>query len=146
MPSDSSSIQIDLTPEYKRNLRDLAKRYRNICSDTQTVIEQLEAGNFIGDRLSGLGTDYIVYKVRVRNSNIQKGKSAGYCLIYQVDSPTSLLLLTIYTKADRDDISHKEIMKILAEFFCVSNGGRNGDRNAKFRILYLESHPCKRQF
>lgn len=91
MPSESASVQIDLTPECKRNLRDLSKKYRNIRSDTQTVIEQLQAGNCVGDRISGIGEDYIVYKVRVRNSNIQKGKSAGYRLIYQVESPTSIL-------------------------------------------------------
>lgn len=45
--------------------------------------------------IGGLGEEYVVYKVRVRNSNIQKGKSAGYRLIYEIESPTSLLLLTI---------------------------------------------------
>lgn len=115
MPSESSFIQIDLTPEYKRNLRDLAKRYRNIRSDTQTVIEQLQAGNFVGDRIPSLGRDYIIYKVRVRNSNIQKGKSAGYRLIYQVESPTIILLLTIYSKSDREDISPQEILNIISE-------------------------------
>ena len=117
MPSESASVQIYLTPEYKRNLRDLSKKYRNIRSDTQTVIEQLQSGNFAGDRISSIGDEYIVYKVRVRNSNIQKGKSAGYRLIYQVDSPTSILLLTIYSKSDREDISSNGILDILAEFY-----------------------------
>ncbi len=49
-------------------------------------------------------------KVRVKNSNIQKGKSADYRVIYQVESPTFVLLLTIYAKSDRDDISASEIL------------------------------------
>lgn len=61
MPNESSFMQIDITPEYKRNLRDLAKRYRNIRSDTQTVIEQLQTGSFRGDRISNLGRDYIIF-------------------------------------------------------------------------------------
>ena len=65
-------------------------------------------------RIAGLGENYIVIKVRVRNSNIQKGKSAGYRLVYQVESPTNVLLLTIYSKSDRDDISSAEILNILA--------------------------------
>ena len=73
-----------------------------------------QVGNFIGDRLAGLGENYVVIKVRVKNSNIQKGKSAGYRLVYQVESPTSVLLLTIYAKSDRDDISPNEIFSILA--------------------------------
>ena len=115
MSNDTPFVQIDLTPEYKRNLRELSKKYRNIRLDTQPILEQLQVGNFIGDRISGLGENYIVIKVRVKNSNIQKGKSAGYRLIYQVESPTSILLLTIYAKSDREDISLNEIISILAE-------------------------------
>jgi mRNA-degrading endonuclease RelE of RelBE toxin-antitoxin system len=58
--------------------------------------------------------------VRIRNSNIQKGKSAGYRLIYQVESPTSILLLTIYSKSDREDIGVNEIQDILADFSSES--------------------------
>ncbi|MEH2380715.1 MAG: hypothetical protein V7K27_17835 [Nostoc sp.] len=54
--------------------------------------------------------------MRVRNSSIQKGKSAGYRLIYQVESPTSILLLTIYSKSDREDIDLNEIRDIVANF------------------------------
>jgi len=109
-------VQIDLTPEYKRNLRELSKKYRQIRLDTQPVIEQIQAGNFIGDRIPGMGEDYIILKVRVKNSNIQKGKSAGYRMIYQVESPSIVLLLTIYSKSDRTDISLNEIRSIIAEF------------------------------
>jgi mRNA-degrading endonuclease RelE of RelBE toxin-antitoxin system len=109
-------VQIDLTPEYKRNLRELSKKYRKIRLDTQPVIEQIQAGNFIGDRIPEMGEDYIIFKVRVKNSNIQKGKSAGYRMIYQVESPLIVLLLTIYSKSDRTDIRPNSILRIIAEF------------------------------
>lgn len=115
MSNELPIVEIDLTPEYKRNLRYLAKKYRNIRSDTQAIIEEIQIGNFLGDRISGLGENYIVFKVRVKNSNIQKGKSAGYRIIYQVESPTSVLLLTIYSKSDQEDITPQEIKNILAE-------------------------------
>jgi mRNA-degrading endonuclease RelE of RelBE toxin-antitoxin system len=110
------NVQIDLTPEFYRNLRDLDKRYRNVRADIQTVIQDLEIGNFIGDRISGIGEGYVMLKVRVRNRDIQRGKSAGYRLIYQVESPTSVLLLTIYSKSDRTDITAAELRSIAAEF------------------------------
>jgi mRNA-degrading endonuclease RelE of RelBE toxin-antitoxin system len=109
-------VQIDLTPEFYRNLRDLDKRYRNVRADVQTVIQDLEIGNFIGDRISGIGEGYVMLKVRVKNRDIQKGKSAGYRLIYQIESPTSVLLLTIYSKSDRSDITAAELRSIAAEF------------------------------
>ncbi len=89
MPNEQPSVLIDLTPEYKQNLRYLSKRFRNIRSDVQPIIEQLQQRNFVGDAygglrlgIAGIGEEYIVYKIRVRNSSIQKGKSAGYRLIY----------------------------------------------------------------
>jgi mRNA-degrading endonuclease RelE of RelBE toxin-antitoxin system len=114
--TSSPIVQIDLTPEFYRNLRDLNKRYPNIRNDIQTVIQDLEIGNFVGDRIAGIGKGYVMLKVRVQNRDIQKGKRAGYRLIYQVESPTSVMLLTIYSKSDRSDISAGELRKIAAEF------------------------------
>lgn len=113
---NNNLVNIDLSPEYKQNLRSLSKRYRSIRSDTENVLEQIQSGDFVGDRVAGLGENYIVIKVRIKNSNIQKGKSAGYRLIYQVESPTSVLLLTIYSKSDRNDIIPSEILDILSSY------------------------------
>lgn len=64
-----------------------------------------------------MGEKYVIFKVRVKNSNIQKGKSAGDRLIYQVESANSVLLLTIYSKSDQEDINPNEIRSILSEFY-----------------------------
>ncbi|MCC5637832.1 type II toxin-antitoxin system RelE/ParE family toxin [Nostoc sp. CHAB 5844] len=119
MQSDHT-VSIRFSDEFEAELYRLSKRFRNIRSDVEPIIEQLQQVNFVGDRIGGLGEEYFVYKVRVRNSNIQKGKSAGYRLIYQVESPTSILLLTIYSKSDREDISANEIRDILADFYGES--------------------------
>ncbi|HEY9703079.1 MAG TPA: hypothetical protein V6C58_11570 [Allocoleopsis sp.] len=58
-----------------------------------------------------------IYKVRVKNSNIKKGKSAGYRLIYLLDSETSILLLTMYSKSEQEDITVNDINSIVAEYF-----------------------------
>ncbi|MFN6516759.1 MAG: type II toxin-antitoxin system RelE family toxin [Nostoc sp. CreGUA01] len=113
-------VSIRFSDEFEEELYRLSKRFRNIRSDVQPIIEQLQQGNIIGDRIAGIGEEYVVYKVRVRNSNIQKGKSAGYRLIYQVESPTSILLLTIYSKSDREDINANQIRDILADFSSES--------------------------
>ncbi|WP_017305860.1 type II toxin-antitoxin system RelE family toxin [Spirulina subsalsa] len=116
MPNNSRRVQIDLTPEYRNNLKKLAKKYRNIRCDTQAVIEPLKQGCVLGDRLAGFGENIYVYKVRAKNSNIQKGKSGGYRIIYLLESETSILLLTIYTKSEQDDITVEQIQDILADF------------------------------
>ncbi|NET60893.1 MAG: type II toxin-antitoxin system RelE/ParE family toxin [Symploca sp. SIO2E6] len=116
MQNETDPVFIRFSDEFEKNLHTLSKKYRQIRSDVQPIIEQLQGGNFIGDCIPGMGSEYVILKLRIRNSNIQKGKSAGYRLIYQVESSTSVLLLTIYSKSDREDISPKEISSILAEF------------------------------
>lgn len=116
MLNEPSPVSIRFANEFEEDLYTLSKRYRQIRSDIQPIIEQIQTGNFIGDRIPGMGENYAILKVRVKNSNIQKGKSAGYRLIYQVESENSVLLLTIYSKSDREDISPNEIRSIIAEF------------------------------
>ena len=77
-------------------------------------MKQLQTGNFSGDRLSGIG--YAGVKVRVKNSDIKKGKSAGYRLIYWIQSPTEIMILDTYSKSDQEDVEVKEIQRILMQF------------------------------
>ncbi|BAY23493.1 hypothetical protein NIES2100_32580 [Calothrix sp. NIES-2100] len=108
--SEQPLIQVEATPTFNRNLRNLSKKYRSIRIDIQPVIEQLERGELPGDQISGIG--YEVFKLRVRNSDIQKGKSGGYRLIYYVKTATGIILLTIYTKSEQANIAADDIKRM----------------------------------
>ncbi len=112
----SNEVRLELTPEFKKNLKKLAKKYRNIRSDLELFIKELKQGNFSGDRISGL-RDRVIYKVRIKNSDIRKGKSGGYRVIYLLQTKTSILLLTIYNKSEQEDIAIREIKDIIDEFY-----------------------------
>ena len=114
MQSEPSPIQIALTPRFKRDLRELAKRYRSIRSDLQPLIEQLNAGEIPGDRIPGV--KYQVFKVRLKNRNIQKGKSGGYRVIYYVKTEQEIILATIYAKSDISDVSYEIIEEAIAQY------------------------------
>ncbi|MFN8492043.1 MAG: type II toxin-antitoxin system RelE/ParE family toxin [Caldilineaceae bacterium] len=105
---------IHFTIEFKRNIRQLAKKYRHIKLDLQPVIEQLELGETLGDQVPGVG--YRVYKVRILNSDIGKGKRAGYRMLYYLETDEFAILLTIYAKSEQEDISSEQIRHIIAEF------------------------------
>ena len=111
----SNTVSIRFSDEFEEDLYRLSKRFRRIRLDIQSIIDHLQQEDFVGNRIVGIGESYVVYKMRVRNSDIQRGKSAGYRLIYQVESPISILLLTIYSKSNREDISTNEIRDIVAE-------------------------------
>jgi mRNA-degrading endonuclease RelE of RelBE toxin-antitoxin system len=117
--TESSTIEIRLTVEFQRKLRTLSKKYRQIQRDLEEILQQFQAGNFSGDRLSGVG--YEIFKARVKNSDIKKGKSAGYRLIYWIYSANTIVLLDIYSKSEQEDIEVKEIQRILVEFESQSN-------------------------
>lgn len=117
MPSNnelSTSPDIFFTGEFKRNLRQLAKKYRRIKTDIQPLLDDLEAGKTPGDQVPGLTV--AIYKVRVRNSDSAKGKSGGYRIIYQQASDTTIILITMYSKTEQADISPAEIRAIITAY------------------------------
>ncbi len=104
-PSDKSNgkLTVDASPEFKKQLRVLKKRYRSIGKDIEPVLRRIQSGELLGDQIAG--TDFTVYKIRVKNSDINKGKSAGYRIIYQVESEERVALIAIYSKSDKNSIS-----------------------------------------
>ena len=106
-------VSVRVTYEFTKNIKTLKKRYPNIKADVESVINEIRQGSFLGDRVAHTG--YIVFKARIKNRDIKKGKSAGYRLIYQLESQDSALLLKIYAKSDVSDISATEIKAIIAE-------------------------------
>ncbi|MBQ7199495.1 MAG: hypothetical protein IJS29_09550 [Selenomonadaceae bacterium] len=82
------------------------KKYLKIREDIKTVTDELEKGNFLGDRLEGLklpeGT--AAYKVRIANTSANVGKSNGFRLLYYVAIEDEIYLLTIYSKKDDERV------------------------------------------
>ncbi|MBX3058493.1 MAG: type II toxin-antitoxin system RelE/ParE family toxin [Anaerolineae bacterium] len=108
-----SAIELRYTAEFKRNLRALSKKYRHIRSDIQPVIDAIQVGNFPGDQVPGVG--YTIYKVRVQNRDLQKGKRSGYRLIYYLQTPKQVILITVYSKTEQADISAVQLRHILSK-------------------------------
>jgi len=116
--TDLPIVEIRLTPEFQRKLKNLAKKYRQVPTDLQPVLKQLQHGEFLGDQIPGIG--FKTMKVRIRNSDTQKGKSGGYRLIYWISSTELIVLLDIYSKSDQGDIEVDEIRQIIKGFNITS--------------------------
>jgi mRNA-degrading endonuclease RelE of RelBE toxin-antitoxin system len=87
--SEQPLIQVEVSPTFNRNLRVIAKKYRSIRNDIQPVIEQLEPGELPGDQIPDIG--YAVFKLRVRNSDTQKGSDTFcYWMLYNFDLVQSI--------------------------------------------------------
>ena len=59
-------------------------------------------------------------KVRLKNSDSQRGKSGGYRLIYWIVSTDLIILLDVYSKSDQSDIEVDEIRQIIKGFSTTS--------------------------
>jgi addiction module RelE/StbE family toxin len=115
MSSDPPSpVQVRFTPEFKRNLRQLAKKYHHIKSDLQPILDQLASGSKPGDQVPQVR--YEVFKVRAKNSDARKGKSGGYRLIYYVKSDSEVILVTVYSKTEQADIAPEDIRRVILDW------------------------------
>ncbi len=89
----------------------MSRKYRLIKSDVQPVIEQLEHGETPGDQIQRTG--YTVFKVRIKNSDLQRGKSGGYRMIYYLRTSDDVILVTIYSKTEQGDVTAEQIQRII---------------------------------
>jgi mRNA-degrading endonuclease RelE of RelBE toxin-antitoxin system len=98
---------------FRRQLKSLARRYRHIKSDLTPLLESLVSGETLGDQI--IGTGHTLYKVRVKNSDNQKGKSGGYRVIYYLKTESRCVLLTLYSKSDQGDIEAEKLKSLVDE-------------------------------
>jgi mRNA-degrading endonuclease RelE of RelBE toxin-antitoxin system len=86
------------------------------CSDVKPLIEQLQEGETPGNQVPGIAL--VIYKVRVRNSDLQRGKSGGYRIIYYLKPDTQITLVTIYSKTKQADVTVKDVRDFLDGYFA----------------------------
>ncbi len=125
--SINSPIQVTVSERFTTEIRQLAKRYRRIRLDIQPIIDQLEAGELPGDQIPGM--DYTLFKVRVKNSDARRGKSGGYRIIYYLKTTTQILLVTIYSKSDKPDITAAEVRETITRAETEFSDAKNRENH-----------------
>ena len=97
------------TPEFIKNIKSLKKRYKNIKNDVLELATELEENPTMGIEL-GNNT----FKVKIKNRDNNKGKSAGYRVItYLISEDNEIYLITIYSKSDKENILDLELKNLI---------------------------------
>ncbi|MGZ4113349.1 MAG: hypothetical protein ACXVP5_13000 [Tumebacillaceae bacterium] len=114
-------FNIYLTPRFEKDVLfyKRKKRYIKIDDDINSLVEELENGNLLGDELQGLllPTTHSALKVRVANTSAKTGKLNGFRLIYYVIlNECDIFLLTIYSKKDQENIAPEEILRLINQY------------------------------
>jgi len=103
-------IGIITSGTFDRNVKKIAKKDKLLYKDLQQLLETLSAkpdsGTYLGNK---------TYKIRIKNSSSNKGKSGGYRIISYFWDDNTLGLLTIYSKSDRENIFENEIDMLIKE-------------------------------
>ena len=75
------NYSISTVDTFKKELKKLSKRYRNVKKDYIFLLETLSSSN-PKEIATYLGKN--CYKIRLHNSDNNKGKSSGYRVIYLI--------------------------------------------------------------
>ncbi len=102
------SLMIIVTLEFKKSVKKLAKRYKQISKDLKILEEELTKNSKAGVELGNN-----CFKIRLQNSSIPTGKSGGFRVIYFFKREENIYLLEIYSKSDLNNIEDKRLVEIL---------------------------------
>jgi mRNA-degrading endonuclease RelE of RelBE toxin-antitoxin system len=87
------NIQLIASANFRRDLRELKKDYPHVNEDLNVLFAELHQGVTPGDRISGVG--YTVFKTRVKSSDIRKGKSGGYRVVYYLKTTACIYMIAV---------------------------------------------------
>ena len=107
----SMNYKIKAVPNFVKNLKQLGKKYNSIKQDYANLLEELKINPY-----SGVDLGNGLRKVRMAIKSKGRGKSHGariitYIILVSKDE-SEINLLTIYDKAERENISKEEIEEI----------------------------------
>ena len=104
-------MEVRYSDDFRKSAKKLAKRYKNLKNDLKIFTNSL-----IDNPRQGTELFMNVYKVRIKNSDNDKGKSAGYRMITYLITEDKILLVNMYSKSDISNVSDEDINMIIKQY------------------------------
>ncbi len=103
------SYSVYPTPDFKKFLKKLSKKYPSLKADLQGLIDILKEKPD-----SGIHLGHGIYKIRLAITSKRKGKSGGARVItFLVTQDQEVYLVYIYDKSQLDNITKEQILELL---------------------------------
>jgi len=102
---------IEYGDTFLKEAKQLSKKFKLLKADLKHAIEEIETKNDVGISLG-----YNLFKKRVRNSSIPTGKSGGFRIIIYQQLHNRTLLISIYSKTEKESLSDQELINILKAY------------------------------
>ncbi|MBL1243397.1 MAG: hypothetical protein COA39_003205 [Sulfurimonas sp.] len=106
------NLKIVSLTNFTKEVKKLYKKYKSLPQDLKALSKELQR-----NPQAGISLGRNCYKIRLANSSIPTGKSAGFRVIYYyLDEYDNLYLMSIYSKGDLENISDEKLSYILDTF------------------------------
>ncbi|MBE8190122.1 MAG: type II toxin-antitoxin system RelE/ParE family toxin [Candidatus Thioglobus sp.] len=100
---------IEYSATFLKEAKQLSKKYSHFKSDLQIAVKGL-CNNELGTSL-GKG----LYKKRIKNSSNKTGKSGGFMMIIYRIIDDKIVLMSVYSKTQKNNISNVALQAILRD-------------------------------
>lgn len=103
--------------EYSQHFLKVAKKlsikYNSLKTDLQVAVIEIEDQQDLGTPLG-----FNLFKKRVPNSSILTGKSGGFRIIIYLHVNDKIVLLSIYSKTQKETLSDDELRDVLKKYMA----------------------------
>lgn len=103
-------MNFETTDLFDKQAKKLSKRYRGLGKDLITLMDNFEQLHY-----QSTSIQKNIYKIRLANSDKNRGKSAGYRIYYYIMLKNTTYLLTIYDKSDTEMIDESLLTDIVLD-------------------------------
>jgi len=104
-------MNFETVPRFDKEIKKLSKEYNLVKEDLNNFVL-----NFDDIHQEATSIKNNIYKVRLSNSNKNKGKRAGYRVYYYLQVKETVYLLTIYDKSQKESINENILREYIKEF------------------------------
>lgn len=99
---------IEYADNFLKEAKQLSKKFKLLKSDLKQVVDEIETKNDLGVYLG-----FNLFKKRVKNSSIPTGKSGGFRVIIYQQIENKIVLISIYSKTEKENLSDEELSEII---------------------------------
>lgn len=103
---------IEYSDTFLKEAKHLSKKFKLLKSDLKQAVDEIETKYDLGVYLG-----FNLFKKRVKNSSIPTGKSGGFRVIVYQQIEDKIVLISIYSKTEKENLTDEELSKLLKEIY-----------------------------
>lgn len=104
-------MSIEYSDSFLKEAKQLSKKYKLLKLDLKQLVDEIETKDDLGVYLG-----FNLYKKRVKNSSIPTGKSGGFRVIIYQQIEDKIVLISIYSKTEKENLSDEELSEIIKKY------------------------------